>query len=65
VISAGFTIIVQPHASAGAIFHMPIISGKFHGTIAPTTPTGSRTVYVSASGRTGTTCPLILSHQPA
>lgn len=44
VISAGFTTIVQPQASAGAIFHMPIISGKFHGTMAPTTPTGSRTV---------------------
>ena len=34
----------QPQASAGAIFHMPIISGKFHGMITPTTPTGSRTV---------------------
>ncbi|MNS68839.1 hypothetical protein D3C72_1021310 [compost metagenome] len=44
VISAGLTTSVQPHASAGAIFHMPIISGKFHGTMAATTPTGSRTV---------------------
>ena len=34
VFSAGFTTTVQPQASAGAIFHMPIISGKFHGTIA-------------------------------
>ena len=32
--SAGFSTTVQPQASAGAIFHMPIISGKFHGTIA-------------------------------
>jgi hypothetical protein len=38
------TTSVQPQASAGAIFHMPIINGKFHGTIAATTPTGSRTV---------------------
>ncbi len=44
VSSAGFNTTVQPQASAGAIFHMPIMSGKFHGTIAPTTPMGSRTV---------------------
>ena len=44
VSSAGFTTSVQPQARAGAIFHMPIISGKFHGTMAATTPTGSRTV---------------------
>ena len=30
--------------TAGANFHMPIMSGKFHGMMAPTTPTGSRTV---------------------
>ncbi len=44
VSSAGLTTKVQPQASAGAIFHMPIMSGKFHGTMAATTPTGSRTV---------------------
>ena len=44
VSSAGFITTVQPQASAGASFHMPIIKGKFHGTIAATTPTGSRTV---------------------
>ncbi len=44
VISAGFSTTVQPQASAGAIFHMPIISGKFQGMMAPTTPSGSRTV---------------------
>ena len=37
------TYTVQPQASAGAIFHIPIISGKFQGTMAPTTPIGSRT----------------------
>jgi hypothetical protein len=26
----------------GAIFHTAISSGKFHGTMAPTTPTGAR-----------------------
>ena len=40
----GFSTTVQPQASAGAIFHMPISSGKFHGTMAPTTPTGSMMV---------------------
>jgi hypothetical protein len=44
VCSAGFSTIVQPAASAGAIFHAAIISGKFHGMIWPTTPTGSRKV---------------------
>ena len=44
VSSAGFSTTVQPQAKAGAIFHMPIISGKFHGTMAATTPMGSRTV---------------------
>ena len=44
VCSAGFSTIVQPAASAGAIFHAAIISGKFQGMIWPTTPTGSRSV---------------------
>ena len=44
VCSAGFSTIVQPAASAGAIFHAAIINGKFHGMIWPTTPTGSRKV---------------------
>ncbi len=33
--------IEQPAARAGMTFHMPIISGKFHGTMPATTPTGS------------------------
>ena len=44
VCSAGLSTIVQPAASAGASFHAAIISGKFHGMICPTTPTGSRNV---------------------
>ena len=30
-----------PQASAGASFHAAISSGKFHGTICPTTPSGA------------------------
>ena len=49
VCSAGFSTTVQPTASAGAIFATPITNGKFHGTICPTTPTGSRSVYACHS----------------
>src|SRR5215469_6696730 len=38
--AAGFTIMVQPAASAGAALRVIIASGKFHGVIAATTPTG-------------------------
>ena len=44
VCSAGFRTTVQPAASAGAIFHAAISSGKFHGMICPQTPTGSLSV---------------------
>jgi hypothetical protein len=44
VSSAGFTITALPQASAGAAFHPTMIIGKFHGMIAPTTPSGSRSV---------------------
>jgi hypothetical protein len=40
--SVGLSTIVLPAASAGAIFQLVNMSGKFHGTICPTTPTGSR-----------------------
>jgi hypothetical protein len=42
--SAGLTTNVQPAASAGASFQVISSTGEFHGVIAPTTPTGSRTV---------------------
>ena len=42
--SAGLTTNVQPAASAGASFHDINRIGEFQGVIAPTTPTGSRTV---------------------
>ena len=40
VVSAGFSTTVLPVASAGAIFHAAISSGKFHGIICPATPSG-------------------------
>ena len=42
--SAGLTTNVQPAASAGASFQLINSIGEFHGVIAPTTPTGSRSV---------------------
>ena len=40
VVSAGLSTTVLPHASAGAIFHASIRSGKFQGTICAATPSG-------------------------
>ncbi len=40
--SLGLSTTVQPAASAGATFAAIWCSGKFHGVMAPTTPTGSR-----------------------
>jgi hypothetical protein len=42
--SAGLSTIELPMASAGATFHIAMRSGKFHGTMAPITPSGSWTV---------------------
>jgi len=39
--SAGLSTTVFPMASAGAIFHASMRSGKFQGMICPATPTGS------------------------
>src|SRR5215467_12783380 len=44
VSDAGFKTTVLPHANAGAIFRTGLTTGKFHGVIAATTPTGRRTV---------------------
>jgi hypothetical protein len=41
VCSAGLSTTQLPAASAGASFHAAINSGKFHGMICPTTPSGS------------------------
>ena len=37
---AGLTTIVQPAAIAGPILRVPMASGKFHGVIIRTGPTG-------------------------
>src|SRR5690606_9626538 len=64
--SEGLTTIVQPAASAGASFQVSSRSGEFHGTIAPTTPTGSRVTNPKKSARpVSTTRPSILSAAPA
>ena len=71
VSSAGLSTTVQPAASAGPIFHAAISSGKFHGMIAPTTPTGSLRVNAKnvACGMNGieTSCvePSIFVAHPA
>ena len=45
--SDGLRMNELPAASAGPIFHAAMISGKFHGTIAATTPIGSRVIRAS------------------
>ena len=50
VSSAGFSTTVLPHASAGPSFQLAMLSGKFQGTIRPTTPSGSRNVNAYAAG---------------
>ena len=47
VSSAGFSTTVLPAASAGAKPQPAIGMGKFHGTMIPTTPSGSRNVTSS------------------
>ena len=51
--SAGLRTTLFPVASAGPSFHEAIRSGKFHGTTAPITPRGSRTIETCASGPVG------------
>ena len=52
---------VLPVIRHGAIFHRPSRTGKFHGVIAPTTPSGvwcTSTVWSSVSSMTSTGSPL-------
>jgi hypothetical protein len=44
VCSAGLRRTAFPHARAGATFQAAIDRGKFHGMMAPTSPTGWRSV---------------------
>ena len=64
VSSAGLSTTVLPQASAGPSFHDEMLSGKFHGTISPTTPSGSRNV-MSMPPATGIVSPCFLSTAPA
>ena len=56
-VSAGLSTTELPAAKAGASFQAPIISGKFHGTMAPTTPTGSRWISASTFAAVGAISP--------
>ena len=58
---------VQPAARAGATFCANSRIGAFHGTTAPTTPTGSRSVMTrwSPPWYGGRVSPASLSTQPA
>ncbi len=47
--SDGLTITELPVARAGPSFQAVMIIGKFHGTMAATTPTGSRVTRPSSS----------------
>ena len=49
---AGFQTTALPKASAGAIFHEGVATGKFHGLMMATTPTGSRRTSISMPERT-------------
>jgi hypothetical protein len=59
--SGGLTTTELPAASAGPIFQASMAAGKFHGSTAPTTPTGSRTIRPRWSGPVGETLPKTLS----
>ena len=47
VVGAGFTTIVLPASSASGSLKATISTGKFHGMIAPTTPSGLRNCRTS------------------
>jgi hypothetical protein len=62
---AGFSTIVFPAASAGPTFHTAIARGKFHGTMSPHTPSGSRRVYTKYPAGPGIVSPNHLFAAPA
>ena len=65
VCSAGLGTTVLPMASAGAVFHDVMAMGKFHGTMIPQTPTGSRIVISTPGAAPGMVCPPTLFVAPA
>ena len=56
VVLAGLATTVFPTARAGAILFASRVSGKFHGMMAPTTPSGRRTTSPKAPGTESWTC---------
>ena len=54
---AGFNTTALPAASAGAAFHAAMGSGKFHGTMAATTPMDCFNVKSNPPRPTGRVCP--------
>ena len=55
VVSAGLATTVFPHSSAGpSLLHSSVV-GKFHGTIAATTPSGRRSTRPSTPGSSAST----------
>ena len=64
VSSAGLSTTVLPAARHGASFHEAIVSGKFHGVIRATTPSGSRNV-IATPPATGIVSPSSRSTAPA
>ena len=64
--SEGLTTAVQPAASSGPSFQVRRASGEFHGTMQPTTPTGTLSVYMrKLPVGLGIWLPWILSAIPA
>ena len=49
--SEGFSTTALPQMSAGAVFHVGIAMGKFHGVMSPTTPSGRRRVWMNTRSR--------------
>ncbi len=54
-----------PAARAGPSFQLAMFIGKFHGTMSPTTPIGSRSVKSSPGLETGIVSPKSLLAAPA
>ena len=66
VCSEGFTTTVFPVASAAARLKLRMNRGEFQGVMMPTTPTGSRRVWLNtAVFSRGMVSPRILSDSPA
>ena len=61
----GLRTVQSPAASTGASFHAAMSSGKFQGTICPTTPMGSWTTIDIMFGATMSASPVSARRTPA